>query len=234
MRLVVSDLSAGYGNSRVVHDIALTVGPGEIVALLGANGAGKTTILRALSGIIPRAGSVLLDDREMIDVSARDIVRAGVIHVPQGRGTFGGLTVGENLSATQTGSAAREHALRDKACRLFPILRERWTQPAGELSGGEQQMLAVARALMLEPRILMLDEPSLGLAPLIRIELFETIRAIAADGIGVLLIEQNADLSLKIASQALLLSHGRIVASGRPDEIAGSGTIEEAYLNHAG
>ncbi|SDL64558.1 ABC transporter ATP-binding protein [Maricaulis salignorans] len=234
MKLVVSALSAGYGNSRVVHDITLMVGPGEIVALLGANGAGKTTILRALSGIIPRAGSIRLDDREMIDVSARDIVRAGVVHVPQGRGTFGGLTVGENLSATQTGSVVREAELRDKVCRLFPILRERWTQPAGELSGGEQQMLAVARALMLEPRILMLDEPSLGLAPLIRIELFETIRAIAADGIGVLLIEQNADLSLKIASQALLLSHGRVVASGRPDEIAGSGIIEEAYLNHAG
>ena len=234
MTFDVTALNAGYGRHPVVRDIGLQVGPGEIVTVLGANGAGKTTILRALSGVISRTGSVRLKDRELIKASSRDIVQAGVIHVPQGRGTFGGLTVGENLSVTQTGPARQHDTLRDRVCALYPILIERWSQPAGELSGGEQQMLALGRALMLEPRVLMLDEPSLGLAPLVRAALFETIKTIAEEGIAVLLIEQNADLSLKIANRAVLLSHGQVVAAGASDEIARSGQIEEAYLNHAG
>jgi branched-chain amino acid transport system ATP-binding protein len=231
--LTVSGLHAGYGSIRVLHGIDFSVEEGAIVALLGANGAGKTTTLRALSGMIESRGQVQLDGRDVSRMSAADRARLGIAHVPQGRGTFVDFTVEENL-------ALGAYTIRDRATirsaldywyGIFPWLAERRAQPAGSLSGGEQQMLAIARALMTRPGILMCDEPSLGLAPAITQELFALLaRLNKKHGMAILLVEQNARLTLKIAHRAYVLESGEIRLEGAAEELRDNPMIQRAYL----
>ncbi len=232
--LEVQDLRAGYGPVEVLHGIDLTVSEGEVVVVLGANGAGKTTTMRAVSGTIPRRGSVYLDGTDITRSSPDAIVRAGVAQVPQGRGTFVDLTVADNLRA---GAYTRRDAgVEDDLNRwyeLFPRLAERRGQRAGGLSGGEQQMLAIARALMSRPRLLLCDEPSLGLAPIIVQELFGILSRLNKDeGLSLLLVEQNANLAMGIAHRAYLLETGDIVASGDAESIRNDDSIRKAYLGY--
>jgi branched-chain amino acid transport system ATP-binding protein len=231
--LDVVDLSAGYGPVQVLNGISLHVAPGEVVVVLGANGAGKTTTMRAVSGTIPRRGTIRFEGRDITRSSPDAIVRAGIAQVPQGRGTFPELTVEDNL---RIGAYTRRDASDEDLERwyaTFPRLEERRTQKAGSLSGGEQQMLAIARALMSRPRLLLCDEPSLGLAPLITAELFATIaRLNEEEGLSVLLVEQNANLAVKVAHRVYLLETGTIVASGTPEEITADDGIRKAYLGY--
>jgi branched-chain amino acid transport system ATP-binding protein len=227
-------LSAGYGPVTVLHEIDLVVNEGEIVVILGANGAGKTTAMRAVSGTIPRRGTVELDGHDITKLSPDAIVRQGVAQVPQGRGTFPELSVQDNLRAgaiTRRDGATAVTADMDRWYGQFPRLAERKDQRAGSLSGGEQQMLAIARALMSRPRLLLCDEPSLGLAPLITQELFAVIERLnKEEGLSVLLVEQNANLAMHMASRVYLLETGRIVAEGSADELSADDTIRKAYL----
>lgn len=229
--LEVRDLRAGYGPLEVIQGIDLEVNAGEIVVILGANGAGKTTTMRAISGMIPRRGVVKFGDRDITSLNAEAIVRLGMAHVPQGRGTFADLTVEDNL---RVGAYVRKDDLESDMQRwfeLFPRLEERRNQRAGSLSGGEQQMLAIARALMSRPQLLLCDEPSLGLAPLITQELFGVIRRLnEEEGLSVLLVEQNANLALKIAHRVYLLETGSVVASGSAEELSRNDSIRKAYL----
>lgn len=229
--LQVSGLRAGYGPVDVLLGIDLEVVEGDIVVILGANGAGKTTTMRAISGTIPRGGSILFDGTDIASHSPESIVRGGIAHVPQGRGTFADLTVEENL---KIGGYVRKGAIDPEIQRwygTFPRLEERKNQKAGSLSGGEQQMLAIARALMSRPRLLLCDEPSLGLAPLIIQELFAVLRQLnREEGLSVLLVEQNANLALKVANNVYLLETGQVVASGSAESIAGDERIRKAYL----
>jgi branched-chain amino acid transport system ATP-binding protein len=232
--LTVRDLHAGYGAVEVLHGIDLSVAPQEVVVVLGANGAGKTTMMRAVSGTIGRRGSVVFDGHDITRASADAIVRGGVAQVPQGRGTFVDLTVDENMRA---GAYTRRDddvaADLDRWYEVFPRLAERRTQKGGSLSGGEQQMLAVARALMCRPRLLLCDEPSLGLAPLIVQELFGILgRLNKEEGLAVLLVEQNANLALEIADRAFLLETGAIVASGDAETIRNDDSVRKAYLGY--
>jgi branched-chain amino acid transport system ATP-binding protein len=230
--LVVRSLSAGYGQVQVLSDLDLSVAAGEIVVVLGANGAGKTTTLRALSGMIPARGSVTVDGTSVIGRKPEDLVRLGVAHVPQGRGTFPELTVAENLRVGGfTRPADEVTADMDRWFEVFPRLRERVDQAAGSMSGGEQQMLAIARALMSRPRLLLLDEPSLGLAPLVTQDVFERIAAVNTElGTTVLVVEQNANLALAIADRGYVLETGRIVASGTAEELRSDDVVRRAYL----
>ncbi len=229
--LTLKDMEAGYGAAPVVQGVSLEAPAGEVTVLLGANGAGKTTLLRGISGVITRRGLIEYDGQDISAWSPERIVRAGLVHVPQGRGLLASLTVDENLRVAGSRLDRRAFAAaRDHALALFPRLEERGGQLAGGMSGGEQQMLAIGRALMMKPRVLLLDEPSLGLAPIVRQQVFDTIAAIAADGIAVLLVEQNADISLGIASRAALLSQGRIVAEGDAAEMARSDVVADVYL----
>ncbi len=231
--LQVRGLHAGYGSIRVLHGIDFEVEEGAIIALLGANGAGKTTTLRALSAMIPARGQIALDGRDVGALGAAERARLGIAHIPQGRGTFVDFTVEENL-------ALGAYTLRDKKAiqsaldhwyGIFPWLKARRDQPAGSLSGGEQQMLAVARALMVEPRILMCDEPSLGLAPTITQELFALLARLNRErGIAILLVEQNARLTLKIAHRAYVLESGEIKLKGGAAELRDDPMIQRAYL----
>jgi len=231
--LDVRGLQAGYGATRVLFGIDLQVAPGSITALLGANGAGKTTTLRALCGLIRCQGQITLDGQRIDGMATEEVVRRGVAHVPDGRGTFTGLTTEENL---RMGAVTR----RDKACvredlesfyGYFPRLKERRNQQAGTLSGGEQQMLAIARALMLRPRLLLMDEPSFGLAPLMVQDIFRIMRRIREDqNVAILLVEQNAALALELADTAYLLETGRIVLSGTAAEVRSNDAIRAAYL----
>ena len=229
--LSLRDVRAGYGPLEVLHGISLEVEPGEIVVILGANGAGKTTTMRAVSGMIARQGRVEFEGSDITSLSAEKIVRLGVAQVPQGRGTFTELTVEENL---RTGAYVRHDEIEADISRwyeVFPRLAERRTQRAGSLSGGEQQMLAIARALMSRPKLLLCDEPSLGLAPLITQELFEVLKQLnAEEGLSILLVEQNANLALKVAQRVYLLETGNVVASGTAAEIASDDSIRKAYL----
>ena len=229
--LEVRDLRAGYGPLEVLQGIDLEVNAGEIVVILGANGAGKTTTMRAISGMIPRKGLVNFLGRDITSNSAESIVRMGMAHVPQGRGTFPDLTVEDNL---RVGAYVRKGDIESDMQRwfgLFPRLEERRTQRAGSLSGGEQQMLAIARALMSRPQLLLCDEPSLGLAPLITQELFGVIRRLnEEEGLSVLLVEQNANLAMNIAQRVYLLETGSVVASGSADELSRNDSIRKAYL----
>ena len=227
--LRVEDLVVRYGDIQAVKGISFQVERGEILALVGANGAGKTTTLRALSGMQPCEGSVMLEDRGLRGLSP---LRLGLSHVPEGRGIFGGLTVMENL---QLGAWIR----RDKAARtrdlgmvmdIFPRLRERATQLAGTLSGGEQQMLAVGRALMSKAKILILDEPSMGLAPKLVQEIFSVIRQLNEKGTTILLVEQNANMALRLAHRACLLETGNLVLEGPASELLTNPRVREAYL----
>jgi branched-chain amino acid transport system ATP-binding protein len=233
--LSVTDLVAGYGDARVLHGLSFTVAPGEICAILGPNGAGKTTLLRALSGMVRGRGSVRLDGTELTGRSPDAIARRGVAHVPEGRGTFMPLTVEENL---RLGAYVRRRrtgvdADLDRIYTYFPALKSRLRQAAGSLSGGEQQMLAIGRALMLRPRLLLLDEPSLGLAPLITRELFRIVRAInEQERTTVVVVEQNAHLALGIAQQAHVLETGRIVLSGTAERIRADEQVAQSYLGY--
>ncbi|NBE94338.1 ABC transporter ATP-binding protein [Nonomuraea sp. KC401] len=233
--LVVKDLTAGYGDARVLHGVGLTVGEGEICAILGPNGAGKTTLLRALSGMIKARGTVTLGGADLTGRPPDTLARQGVAHVPEGRGTFMPLTVEENL---RLGAYVRRRgpeleADLDRIHGYFPVLKTRLKQAAGSLSGGEQQMLAIGRALMSRPRLLLLDEPSLGLAPLVTRELFRIVQAInAEERTTVVVVEQNAHLALGIAQQAHVLETGRIVLSGTAEEIRADEQVAQSYLGY--
>jgi branched-chain amino acid transport system ATP-binding protein len=231
--LQVRGLHAGYGSIRVLHGIDFAVEDAEIVALLGANGAGKTTCLRALSGMISARGSILLDGHDLIGLDAAARAQRGVAHIPQGRGTFTDFTVEENL-ALGAYRMRDPHAIKgalDYWYAIFPWLAERRAQPAGSLSGGEQQMLAVARALMAQPRILMCDEPSLGLAPAITQTLFALFERLNRErGMAILLVEQNARLTLKVAHRAYVIESGEIRLSGTAAALKDDPLIQRAYL----
>jgi branched-chain amino acid transport system ATP-binding protein len=232
--LEVSDLRAGYGQVNVLHEIELVVDDGEIVVVLGANGAGKTTTMRAISGTIHRSGNITFDGRSIVSASADAIVRAGIAQVPQGRGTFPELSVHDNLRiGAYTRRDGGEAADVDYWFQKFPRLAERRDQRAGSLSGGEQQMLAIARAVMSKPKLLLCDEPSQGLAPLIVQDMFTTIESLSKEhGIAVLLVEQNANLAMHIAHRVYLLETGRIVASGDAETISSDDSIRKAYLGY--
>ena len=230
--LVVDGLTVAYGAVVAIRDVSLEVAPGEIVAALGPNGAGKTTLLRTLAGALkPQAGSVLFDGHALTGLVPEAVVRRGIALVPEGRHVFPNLTVLENL--TIGGIARTDHdELRADAERWlarFPILGERAGQFAGTLSGGEQQQLAIARALMSRPRVLLLDEPSLGLAPIFVDRIFELIEELRADGVTVLLVEQNVHRALEVADRAYVLSVGSVVASGPTDHLV-EGELERSYL----
>lgn len=233
--LEISDLYAGYGRMRVLHSINLQVEPGGITVLLGANGAGKTTTLRAVSGMVKASGSIKLDGTELRGRSPDQISRLGLAHAAEGRGTFTELTVEENLFVGAY-RRKRDPAVRedlDRMYALWPVLKERRTQKAGGLSGGEQQMLAVGRALMSSPRLLLLDEPSLGLAPTIIENLYDTLHTINREmGVAMLIVEQNAQLALEIADYALVLAAGEITASGAASTVREDPAVQAAYLGY--
>ncbi len=232
--LEAKGLHAAYGETKVLHGIDFAVRPGGVTALLGANGAGKTTTLRAICGLVRTTGTVALEGKRIDGLPTEDIVRLGVAHVPEGRGTFMELTVEENMRLGAYIRPARQ-ATADFAHMFdyFPRLKERYKQQAGTLSGGEQQMLAIARALLLRPRLLLLDEPSFGLAPLIVQEIFRILRRIRDDaGVGILLVEQNAGLALEFAEDAYVLETGRIVMSGSASDISRDEGIRRSYLGY--
>ena len=233
--LQVEGLKAFYGPSEALHGVSFALEQGGITTILGANGAGKTTTLRALVGMVRREGRVVLDGKPIDRMSTEDIARLGVAHVPEGRGTFTALSVEENLKVAAY--TRRDKAgVRDDLERVFsyfPRLRERVAQQAGTLSGGEQQMLAIARALMLRPRLMLLDEPSFGLAPLIVQEIFRIMRLINSEGkVSVLLVEQNASLALDLASEAYVLETGNVVMSGRAADVKSDEGIRRSYLGY--
>ncbi len=230
--LEVQDVRARYGQIEALHGISLNVDEGEVVVVLGANGAGKTTTLRAICGMVATTGTVTLHGTNIVGTDTADIVRMGVAHVPQGRGTFPELSVVDNLNV---GAYVRKDkeigADIDKWFEIFPRLAERRTQLAGSLSGGEQQMLAVARAMMSRPKVLLLDEPSLGLAPLIIDDLFKQFASINAElGTTMLVVEQNANLALSIASRGYVIEAGEIVLSGTAEELRNDDGVRAAYL----
>ena len=230
--LKVSNVNARYGAIQVLRDINLEVESGEIVVVLGGNGAGKTTTLRAICSMVETHGSVQIDGIEMAGKNTAEIVRMGLAHVPQGRGTFPELSVVDNLMVGAYIRKDKEiQADVDRWMDVFPRLRERRSQIAGSLSGGEQQMLAVARAMMSRPRLLLLDEPSLGLAPLIIEDLFRRFGEINREtGTTMLVVEQNANLALELASRGYVLEAGHIVLSGTSDELRSNDAVREAYL----
>ena len=233
--LEVRNLHAGYGPTEVLHGLSFSIEEGSITALLGANGAGKTTTLRALCNMVRASGEVLFDGQRIDGKSTEDIVRLGVAHVPDGRGTFTDLTTEENLRLGAYGRRDRSALAEDyeRMYRLFPILAERRHQQAGTLSGGQQQMLAVARALMLRPRLLLLDEPSFGLAPMVVKEIFEVMRDInRTQKVTILLVEQNAAMALKLADHAHLLETGSILMSGASRDLMNDVAVRRAYLGY--
>jgi branched-chain amino acid transport system ATP-binding protein len=230
--LEVSQLTGGYGAVRVLYGLDFTVEEGEIVVILGANGAGKTTTLRALSGVVEAHGHVRFDGHEITRRRPEQVAAAGIAHVPQGRGTITELTVDENLRLGAFRRRDREvTADLERWYAVFPRLAQRRRQLAGSMSGGEQQMLAIARALMGRPRLVLLDEPSLGLAPIVTQELFRTLGELNRDqGISMLVVEQNAGLALGIARRGYVLETGSIVASGSAGELIGNDDVRRAYL----
>jgi branched-chain amino acid transport system ATP-binding protein len=232
--LELARLNAGYGHRHVLHEVDLSVEEGEIVAILGANGAGKTTTLRAICGAIQRAGLLTFLGRSLLQCGAADAARLGIAHVPEGRGTMGQLTVAENL---QMGAYVRHDrgiaADLERVFAYFPILKERRRQYAATLSGGEQQMLSIGRALMARPKLVLLDEPSLGLAPLIAQQIFELIGTINRDsGAAVLLVEQNAVAALEISHRAYVLESGRVAISGNSAELKAHDSVRRSYLGY--
>ena len=231
--LEVTGIRVAHGDVQALRDVGFEVPAGSIVALLGANGAGKTTTLRAISGLLrPSTGRIHFDGHDVTALSPHAIVALGLSQIPEGRRLWPGMSVQENLElgAFLRPARARLHETLDRVLRLFPRLRERGRQLAGTLSGGEQQMLAIGRALMARPRLLMLDEPSLGLAPLVVAELFQTIVGINAAGVTVLLVEQNVHQALRISHRGYVLETGRIVLSGSARELLDDPYIHEAYL----
>jgi branched-chain amino acid transport system ATP-binding protein len=233
--LEVNKLCASYGATQVLYDIDFSLEAGHITAILGANGAGKTTTLRALCQIVKTTGSIMFDGQQLVGKSTEAVVRMAVAHVPDGRGTFTGLSVEENLRLGAYVRGNKDEMAQDmeRMFKRFPILKERRHQQAGTLSGGEQQMLAISRALMLRPKLLLLDEPSFGLAPLIVAEIFRIMRSInKEDGVSMLLVEQNASLALDLADHAYLLETGRVALSGPSDTIKNDESVRRAYLGY--
>ena len=230
--LELDDVAVAYGKRRALDGLTLRVLPGEIVTLLGANGAGKSTTLRVVSGLVrPTRGRIYYEGREITFAPADTIVAAGVSHVPEGREIFPEFSVHENLLVGgHTVERSRIVERLESAFRLFPVLRDRKAQIAGTLSGGEQQMLAIGRALMTRPRLLLLDEPSLGLAPILAREIFRVIRRINDDGVAVLLVEQNARRALALASRGYVLETGRLVTSGTSAQLTADPRVRTAYL----
>lgn len=231
--LDIRDLSAAYGPVGVLDQVSLSVGVGEIVCLIGANGAGKTTTLRCASGLIaPRSGSIAFAGQDISQAPPHRIVELGLAHVPEGRRIFPRLSVIENLrlgAFLRSDQAAIAQDV-ERAFALFPILAERRGQPGGTLSGGEQQMLAIARALMSRPRLLLMDEPSMGVAPLITQRIFETIRALNQEGLAILLVEQNARMALAMSSRGYVLETGRVTVKGLASHLANDERVKKAYL----
>ena len=233
--LEVENLHASYGATRVLHGLGFSLDEGSITALLGANGAGKTTTLRALCAMVKTTGDIRFDGKPIGRRATEDIVRLGIAHVPDGRGTFGHLTTEENLrlGAYTRRDRAKVESDLERMYGYFPRLKERRAQQAGTLSGGEQQMLAVSRALMLRPRLLLLDEPSFGLAPLIVQELFAILRTVRdAERVSMLLVEQNAAMALELADRAYLIETGRVVLSGSAKEIKSDDAVRRSYLGY--
>ncbi len=232
--LELGDVHVSYGNVKAVKGINLSVDDGEIVTLLGANGAGKTTTLRAISGLLrPQSGTIRFGELELQTMPAHRIVELGISHVPEGRKVFGTLTVEENLSLgayKYRNDRERVRTGRERVYELFPRLAERKRQLAGTLSGGEQQMLAIGRGLMSDPRVLLLDEPSLGLAPKLVQEIFRTIYEINRQGVTILLVEQNARIALRLAERAYVLETGRITLTGESGELTRDPRVQQAYL----
>jgi branched-chain amino acid transport system ATP-binding protein len=232
--LELRDVEARYGAVQALHGVSLEVGEGEIVAVLGGNGAGKTTTLRAVSGLVDHTGELLFDGAAISRASPERVARLGIAHVPEGRGIFRELSVWENLrlgAFTRRNGSLREDYERMRG--YFPWLEERRGQEAGTLSGGEQQMLALARALMARPRLLMLDEPSLGLAPMVVAEIFRIVRELnEKDGLTVLVVEQNARIALQAAARAYVLEVGRVVLEGPAAELARDESVRKSYLGY--
>jgi branched-chain amino acid transport system ATP-binding protein len=234
MLLSVNNLVVNYGAISAIQGVSLEIGRGEIAALIGANGAGKTTLLRTISGLIrAREGSILWDgSRELCGLPAHEIVRLGISHVPEGRQVFPNLTVRENLllGAYQEPSWQRIRQRLDGCYAHFPVLKERQSQPAGTLSGGEQQMLSIARALMARPQLLLLDEPSLGLAPLFVRKIFQIIRDINAQGTTIFLVEQNAHMALTVAHRGYVLQTGKVILADTASNLLEHPDVKKAYL----
>lgn len=234
--LSVSNLSTSYGPVEVLHEISLNIHAGELVAIVGANGAGKSTLLRTLSGLQrSRQGTVVFDGQDLTNSPAHRIVRAGICHVPEGRQVFAPLNVEDNLrlgAYTQRQDYDRVEADLEHVYSLFPILRERKQQASGTLSGGQQQMLAIGRALLGRPRLLLLDEPSMGLAPLLVEEIFSIVRSLNEQGVTILLVEQNARMALNVADRGYVLETGRIVTSAAASELLNDEAVRKAYLGY--
>ena len=231
--LEVVDLHAGYGDIRALFGVSFAVREGSIMAILGPNGAGKSTILRTISGLLrPSAGDIRFEGAPLVGMTPYDIAELGIAHVPEGRRVFPSLSVEENLIVGSYARRARPRRRRllEEVYELFPRLKERCRQPAGSLSGGEQQMLVIGRALMLNPRLLMMDEPSLGLAPILVDIVFEKIRTIRQGGITMLLVEQNAAACLTTAVEGCVLEHGQVVCRGTREELLATRVVQEAYL----
>lgn len=231
--LSVNNLVVNYGMIKAVRDVTFEVKEGEIVSLIGANGAGKSTILRTISGLVkPASGSINYQTKDILRISPRSIVQEGLIHVPEGRHVFKGMSVRENLEMGAFLRNDKDKIEQDieKVYEKFPVLKERKNQDSATLSGGEQQMLAMGRALMAKPKLLLLDEPSMGLAPIFIIEIFKIIEEINQQGTTVLLIEQNANLALAIADRGYVLETGKIVLSGTGQELLASDEVQKAYL----
>jgi len=233
--LTIKDLRAYYGQVQALHGLEFSLNEGSVTTLLGANGAGKTTTLRAICNMIRSTGNIEFEGKPLTGMSTENVVRLGIAHVPQGRGTFTNMTVEENL---QLGAISRKDVKNipddiEQMYGFFPVLKQRYTQQAGTLSGGEQQMLAVARALMLRPRLMLLDEPSFGLAPLVVRDLFGILARINREHkVTILVVEQNAQLALELAEQAYVIETGRIVMSGSAKEIANNEDIRKSYLGY--
>lgn len=232
MLLQVDNVSVCYGAVEALKSVSLSVSGADIVAVLGANGAGKTTLLKAISGLVPlKSGAILFNGEKLHQYPPHVIARMGVVHIPEGRRVFATLTVEENLNLGGYGCPKEEvRKAKDWVFQLFPVLRERRKQLAGTLSGGEQQMLAIGRGLMRSPKLMLLDEPSLGLAPLLVDQVFATIVQINKEGVPILIVEQNARKALGIADQAYVLEVGRIVLSGPAQELAADERVRQAYL----
>jgi len=231
--LAIKEIVTGYGDMKVLDGVSLGVDSGEAVALVGSNGAGKTTLLRAISGLIPVwSGSIVFDGKELTKLPAHTLPGLGIAHIPQGRGVLSQLTVNDNLilGAYTRSAKPKRAATLDKVYELFPMLGEKREHLGGSLSGGQQQMLAIARALMSHPKLLILDEPSLGLAPIVVASVFKIIKEISAEGVSMLLIEQNLVEALAVSSRGYVLETGRVVLEGPSEELAANQEVRAAYL----
>jgi branched-chain amino acid transport system ATP-binding protein len=231
--LELNDLTVAYGQARAIWDVSLKVAQGELLCIVGPNGAGKTTLVNTIAGVLkPMAGRMAMEGRDITSLAPHRFCEAGIALVPEGRRLFTGMTVAENLDIGSflPAAKARRRETLDEVLALFPALKAKLPSPAGELSGGQQQMVAIGRALMARPRLLLLDEPSLGLSPLVVGDMFEAIRKVSAAGITIVLVEQNVSMAMKVAHRACVLELGRVVAEGAPQELMERPEIRKAYL----